>query len=189
VRIARTDGVADAILAVLPAVDVEEIDVPGPPTSLALRAAGWAEAVVLRAALDGSVGPASVGPVRQPAGGTATASIGDDGAVLVTVDAGEPLDEIVLRSYCVGAAHQALSWVTSESIVVDDEGVVHDLTIRSFGIVRAVDTPPIEVTIEPSPGPAVAVGDAVFAAVAAAVWIHQDTPSAWPTGIALRTPT
>ena len=102
------------------------------------------------------------------------------------VDAGDPLDEVVLRSYCIGAAHQALSWVTSESIVVDTDGVVHDLTIRSFGILRAVDTPPIEVTVEPSTSTAVPVGDAVFAAVAAAVWLHQGTPPFWPTGVGLR---
>lgn len=181
VRVARTDGIADAIRSVLPDVVVEEVDVPGPPTSTDLRAAGWAEAVALRAAIDGTVGT-----VRQPEGGTAAASIGDDGTIHVTVDAGDPLDEVVLRSYCIGAAHQALSWVTSESIVVDDEGVVHDLTIRSFGILRAVDTPPIEVVIEPSQSPAVPVGDAVFAAVAAAVWLHQDTPPVWPTDVGLR---
>lgn len=181
VRVARTEGVVDAVRSVLPEASVEEVDVPGPPTSIDLRAAGWAEAVVLRAAIDGSVGT-----VHQPDGGTATATIGDDGSIHVAVDAGDPLDEVVLRSYCIGAAHQALSWVTSESIVVDTDGVVHDLTIRSFGILRAVDTPPIEVTVEPSTSTAVPVGDAVFAAVAAAVWLHQGTPPFWPTGVGLR---
>ena len=61
------------------------------------------------------------------------------------VEAGEVLDEVVLRSYCTGAAHMALVWVSSEGVAVDDAGVVHDLTIRSFGVLRAVDTPPIEV--------------------------------------------
>lgn len=183
VRIARTPGAADAFRAVLPDVTVDEVEIAGPPTSLDLRAAVWAEAIVLAAGVRGSTES-----VRQSDGGLATAAIADDGSIHVTVDAGDPLDVIVLRSYCIGAAHQALSWVTSESIVVDDEGTVHDLTIRSFGIVRAVDTPPIEITIEPSEGPALAVGDAVFAAVAAAVWLHQGTPPAWPTGIPLRTP-
>ena len=181
VRVARTDGVTDAIRSVLPDVTVEEIDVPGPPTSVDLRAAGWAEAVALHSAIGGTVGT-----VDQPGGGKATASIGDDGTIHLSVDAGDPLDEVVLRSYCIGAAHQALSWVTSESIVVDTEGAVHDLTIRSFGILRAVDTPPIEVVIEPSESPAVPVGDAVFAAVAATVWLHQGTPPVWPTGVGLR---
>ena len=38
----------------------------------------------------------------------------------------------------LGAAHMALGWVLTEAIAVDPEtGEVHDLTIRSFGIIRA----------------------------------------------------
>ena len=48
VRVARSPGIADAIRSLLPLVDVEEVDVPGPPVSSALRGAGWAEAAVLR---------------------------------------------------------------------------------------------------------------------------------------------
>jgi xanthine dehydrogenase small subunit len=92
----------------------------------------------------------------------------------------------VLRSYCIGAAHMALGWVTSEGLTVDAEGVVHDLTIRSFGVLRAADTPPIVVEIEPDDGPPVNGSDAVFAAVAAAVWLHQGAPPDWPTGIGVR---
>ncbi len=183
VRVARTSGIADAIRSALPNVEVEEVEIAGPPTSLDLRGAGWAEGIALAAAVRGSVEP-----VRQRDGGTATAEVTGDGSIHVVVDAGDPLDDVVLRSYCIGAAHQALSWVTSESIVVDDEGTVHDLTIRSFGILRAIDTPPIEVTIEPSSATPLAVGDAVFAAVAAAVWLHQDTPPVWPTAVPLRAP-
>jgi len=75
----------------------------------------------------------------------------------------------------------ALSWMSSEGIAVDDHGTVHDLTIRSFGILRAVDTPPIDVEITPSSGPAVRGSDAVFAAVASAAWIHAGCPPDWPT--------
>ncbi len=32
------------------------------------------------------------------------------------------LDEVVLRSYCIGATHQALGWVRSEGIAVDGDG-------------------------------------------------------------------
>ena len=38
------------------------------------------------------------------------------------VDAGEVLDAVVLRSYCIGAAHQALGWVRSEGMAVDADG-------------------------------------------------------------------
>jgi CO/xanthine dehydrogenase Mo-binding subunit len=100
----------------------------------------------------------------------------------VRVDAGEPLDEVVLRSYAIGAAHMALSWMSSEGIAVDDQGTVHDLTIRSFGILRAVDMPPVVVEVTPASGPPVRAGDAVFAAVAAAAWLHAGCPSDWPSG-------
>ncbi len=94
---------------------------------------------------------------------------------------------MVLRSYCVGAAHMALGWVTSEGLAVDEAGQVHDLTIRSFGVLRAVDTPPIDVVVDHvAAGPAVNGSDAVFAAVAAAAWLAQGAPPAWPTGVAAR---
>ncbi len=58
----------------------------------------------------------------------------------------------MLRSYCIGAAHMALGWVTSEGISVGTDGEPHDLTIRSFGILRATEMLPVEVEIEPSEG-------------------------------------
>jgi len=282
-RVVRTPGIAEAVAAVAPGLVVEEVDVAGPPTSSALRAAGWAEAVVLLAAAnavrDGAVGEgigwavgrsagpamgsgtglgpassdsagvggagapgvASPGPpspvtVVGPSGGWATASVSMDGSIAVHVCAGAPLDEVVLRSYCVGAAHQALGWVTSEGIAVDAAGVAEDLTIRSFGVIRARDMPAVRVSIaapgtpaptatgrpeqgppgrarareapprEPvgvsPPSPAssrrphapaeppqrgsapiqpVNGSDAVFAAVAAAVWIARGLPPMWPT--------
>lgn len=179
VRVVRTPGIAEAVREALPDVDVEEVDTTGPPTSAHLRAAGWAEAAVLRAAIEG-------GPVRieAPGGGRAEASI-VDGRIRVSVDAGEVLDEVVLRSYAIGAAHMAYGWVTSEALTVDADGVVHDLTIRSFGVPRAVDTPPVDVEVVAGDGPPVNGSDAVFAAVAAAVWLHQGGPTDWPTRGAL----
>jgi CO/xanthine dehydrogenase Mo-binding subunit len=128
------------------------------------------------------------GPVEVTTeeGARASAAFGDDGVVRVAVSCGEPLDEIVLRSYCIGAAHMALGLVTSEGLAVDADGEVHDLTIRSFGVLRAVDTPPIEVTIEPATGEPVNGSDAVFAAVAGAVWVAQGRPGTWPTGQTVR---
>ncbi|GAC1535008.1 MAG: hypothetical protein NVS3B12_16540 [Acidimicrobiales bacterium] len=184
IRVARTPGIAEAIALIAPGVEIEEVDVAGPPTSVTIRAAGWAEAAVMLAALRGDV-PAVV---RAPSGAWASAQISERGIEIV-VAAGETLDEVVLRSYCTGAAHQALGWVTSEGLTVDDVGVVHDLTIRSFGVLRAQDMPPVAVTIagpattEPYPVPEQAVNgsDAVFAAVAAAVWIDRGLPARWPT--------
>ena len=176
VRVVRTDGIADVIASVAPGLEVEEVDGPGPPTSAAIRGAGWVEALVLLAGARGEVGW-----IETPAGGSATAAIESDGTVAVRVRAGRVLDDIVLRSYCTGAAHMALSWVTSESLSVDAAGDVHDLTVRSFGILRAVDMPPVEVTIEPDDRAPVNGSDAVFAAVAAAAWLARGLPPEWPT--------
>jgi xanthine dehydrogenase small subunit len=76
----------------------------------------------------------------------------------------------------------ALSWVCAEGLAVDDDGEVHDLTIRSFGILRAGEMPEVEVAVEASPAPPVNGSDAVFAAVAAAAWLDQGCPPELPTG-------
>ena len=176
IRVVRTPGIKEAIHAVAPGLDVEERSTFGPPTSAEPRAAGWAEAVVL---LAGAAGVS--GPVTSPDGAVAEATIAN-GAIDVTVTCGEVLDEVVLRSYCIGAAHMALSWVTSEGLAVDDDGQVHDLTVRSFGVLRAVDTPRISIEIVPGDGPAVNGSDAVFAAVAAATWVRAGCVQDWPVG-------
>ena len=177
-RVVRTPGIAAAVASVAPALRVEEIDLAGPPTHAGLRAAGWAEALVLCAGARRSRQPV-VDPLT---GAIAEAEIDADGVVRVQLDAGEILDEVVLRSYATGAAHMALSWLSTEGIAVDASGTVHDLTIRSFGVLRAVDTPSICVELASGSGPAVRGGDAVFAAVAAAAWLHLDCPTDWPTG-------
>ncbi len=158
------------------AITVETVAVAGPPTSVALRAACWAEVMVVAA----SLGDAGEGVVVTPDGGRASARIDADGSVDVTVRCGEALDESVLRSYCTGAAHMALGWVRSEALAVDDHGVPVDLTIRSFRILRAVDTPTIRITLEPDAGPPVNGSDAVFVAVALAAWRSAGFPPAWP---------
>jgi xanthine dehydrogenase small subunit len=199
IRVARTSGVAAAIASVAPGLVVEEVDIPGPPTSATPRATGWGEALALLAGAgvrvdpDGRVagviealadgGRARVA-VRSPDGAVARADVvlGAGPRVDVVVNCGDPLDEVTLRSYCVGAAHMALGWVCSEGLAVDEAGEVHDLTIRSFGVLRAVDTPPIEVTVDPagSGDEPVNGSDAVFAAVAAAAWLACGLAPTWP---------
>jgi CO/xanthine dehydrogenase Mo-binding subunit len=141
-----------------------------------LRAVGWAEAELLRTALTGEVGR-----ITSPDGAEAVADVSGDGRVSVEVRCGDVLDEIVLRSYIIGAAHMALSWITSESLTVDETGDIHDLTIRSFGIVKAADTPPIDVTIAAgTSGAPVRGSDAAFVAVACAVFASRGCPSRIP---------
>ncbi len=189
-RVARTPNSprlerwVGAVASVAPELVVQEIVVPGPPVSADLRGAGWAEAAVLLAALDavgaGVTGPGHPVTVRSPAGAEATATVGADGTVQVSVAAGDPLDEVVVRSYAIGAVHQALGWVRSEGVAVDEAGAVLDLTIRSFGIIPARSMPMVEVVVEDDGGPPVAAGDTVFAAVAAAAWLTAGLPSSWP---------
>jgi CO/xanthine dehydrogenase Mo-binding subunit len=190
-RVVRTPGIAEAVTSLAAALRVEEVDVPGPPTSAAVRGAGWAEAAVLFAGLASLDDPGPPGrgraAVTDPrSGGRAVATVdlspaSEPAAVEVVVDAGDPLDEAVLRSYVTGAAHMALGWVCSEGIAVGEDGVPDDLTVRSWGILRARDTPPVSVVLGASAGPPVAVADAAFAAVAAACWIAQGLPPTWPT--------
>lgn len=191
INVVRTEGIADRIRSVLPDVDVVEHDVEGPPTSVFLRGAGWAEAVVLAAGAGVSSGIVSIEApadgrtervvVRTEEGALATVSIDADG-VKVGVSAGEVLDAVTLRSYCIGATHMALGWVTSEGLAVDADGQVLDLTVRSLGVLPASAMPHVEVEIVDSDGPAVRVSDAVFAAVAAAEWRRRGCPQDWPTG-------
>lgn len=184
IRVAATPGIVDAIASVTPDLVVEPIEVPGPPTSAMLRGAGWIEAAVLLAAVG------SGDTITAPSGATAAAAIGPGGSVHVRVACGDTLDLPVLVSYCTGAAHMAIGWVTTEGLSVDADGTIGSLTIRSLGILRASDTPAITVEIDHSlgdtTGPPVAASEAVFAAVALATWRHQGLPGAWPTGQPLR---
>jgi aerobic-type carbon monoxide dehydrogenase small subunit (CoxS/CutS family) len=165
--------------------------VPGPATAPTLRAVPLAERAVL---LEGALHAAGVDRtalardervasvlldtcIAAASGALAGARVVLDDAgridrVVVRVAAGDPIDEVVLRSYVVGAVHMALGWVLTEGLAVDPEtGEIHDLTIRSFGILRAKNTPPIDVELVDDAGEARGhASDAVFAAVAAATW-------------------
>jgi len=190
-RVARPDRPADlasvhsAVAEVAPGLAVEERDVAGPPIGAELRGAGWVEAAVVLAAVRaksaGTVGRKVPVEITGRTGGRALVSIDDDDRVAVEVWAGEALDETTLRSYCYGAVHQALGWVWSEGVAVDDDGRVQDLTMRSFGVLSARDTPEVTVTIHPSDRLPVNGSDAVFAATAAAAWLADDLAPRWPT--------
>ena len=151
------ESLVATVASVAPGLALEPVPLHGPAISLDLRGAVWAEAAVL-AACARVAGTAGAGgrPVHDvpveitaPSGGRAVVRCRPDDSIEVEVDAGRGLDEVVLRSYCIGAAHQALGWVGSEGIAVDAAGTVHDLTIRSFGILAARDMPPVTVTVRP----------------------------------------
>jgi hypothetical protein len=167
------------------------VTAPGPPVANALRATGLAEHTVL---VEGALDAAGVerstlvdarGAVvlldslaRSADHALAGAWVDIDAAVgriegvTVRVDAGDPLDDVVLRSYAIGATHMALGWVLTEGLAVDpDTGEVLDLTIRSFGIIPARSMPAVAVEIVKSDdAPRAFASDAAFASVAAAAW-------------------
>jgi xanthine dehydrogenase small subunit len=190
-RIARTPGATGIPLAVeriaasAPGLAVEVVDVAGPVVSSDLRGAGWAEAAVIGAVLEavaaGGAGPGAAVEVTAPGGGRARAAVAPGGPVRLEVWAGEALDEVVLRSYCMGAVHQALGWVRSEGVAVDEAGRVQDLTVRSYGVLPARDTPWMHVTIHEEDRWPVNGSDAVLAATAAAAWLTEGLPQDWPT--------
>jgi hypothetical protein len=175
--VARTSGLADIISDYAPNWLMHEIDVDGPATSVDVRAAGWAEIAVMKS----SVSPETEWGdyVVSPEGAQAWARV-DDLGIHVRVQCGLVLDAVVLRSYCIGAAHMGLGWFRSEGIAVNESGEPVDLTIRSFGVIRAVDTPLIDIEIVEDDGPSINGSDAVFAAAAAAAWRAAGFPSTWP---------
>ncbi|MGH9207648.1 MAG: hypothetical protein ACRD1G_14020, partial [Acidimicrobiales bacterium] len=144
-RMARTAGVAELVKAAAPNLQVEQVGVHGPPTSESVRGAGWMEAMVLSAVARAGGSSKSRVVVKSPAGARAEASIADDGRVRVRVECGRILDDVVLKSYCTGAAHMALGWVRSEGIALDGHGQPCDLSIRSFGVLKAREMPEVEV--------------------------------------------
>jgi hypothetical protein len=177
VWVARTSGIAHLISSYAPDWTLHEVDVDGPATAVEVRAAGWAEIAVMKSSVSAVTEWGDY--VVSPEGAQAWARVDKDG-IQVRVQCGRVLDETVLRSYCIGAAHMALGWVRSEGIAVNENGEPVDLTIRSFGVIRAVDTPAIEIELVASDDPAVNGSDAVFAAVAAATWRAAGFPAQWP---------
>jgi xanthine dehydrogenase small subunit len=196
VRVGRTERSAGLELLVArvraccPGVEVEMVDVAGPPVSSDLRGAGWAEVLAARAVLETRAAPdravgRGVARVDVPGGGTARVELqvddGSRGRLEVDVWAGEILCPVTLRSYALGAVHQALGMVWSEGIALDAAGEPVDLTIRSFGILAARDMPEVTVRLHHEDGWPVNGSDAVFAATLASAWIAEGLPGRWPT--------
>ncbi len=196
VRVGRTPGSSDLsalrarIEGLAPDLQVEEVEVVGPLVAPDLRGAGWAEVLAAQCALDSlAAGPpdeaAGRAEVCVPGGGRAAVELrpneGERGSLEVDVWAGEVLCPVTLRSYVLGAVHQALGMVWSEGIAVDEAGEPVDLTIRSFGILAARDMPEVVVRLHADDRWPVNGSDAAFVATLAAAWIAEGLPSRWPT--------
>lgn len=162
---------------VVPDVSVRLVSAAGPPIGATHRGAILSELLAARAALGGRAGEPVT--VTSPNGARATVTY-RDGELRATVNAGEALCLVTLRSYVMGALHQAFSMVTSEGIALNESGEPVDLTVRSLGVVGAAQSPPMTVSIEESSSEPVAAGGAVFAAALAAVWLEEGG-TVWPT--------
>ena len=125
--------------------------------------------------------PTSRCRVRAGPAWTSASDEGPRGRIDVDVWAGAVLCPVTLRSYALGAVHQALGLVWSEGIAVDGDGEPVDLTIRSFGILAARDMPEVTVRIHEEDGWPVNGSDAVFVATLAAAWMAEGLPGRWPT--------
>jgi aerobic-type carbon monoxide dehydrogenase small subunit (CoxS/CutS family) len=193
VRLGRTPGspdlgdLAERLTDLAPGVNVEIADIAGPPVAPDLRAAGWGEVLAARHALAAAALPAGHGhaDVTLPGAGRAAVHLETTasarGTLHAEVWAGAPLDPITLRSYTLGAVHQALGLVWSEGIAVDEQGVPLDLTIRSFGILPARAMPEVTVTLHEEDTWPVNGSDAVFVATLAAAYQAEGRPPRWPT--------
>jgi xanthine dehydrogenase small subunit len=181
---ADLSGLVDRVRAEAPRLDVEVVDIIGPPVGPDLRGAVLAETLAALCAQRGNASGPGVAraDITMPGGRRAVVGIANgDGTVSVEVWAGEVLCPVTLRSYVLGAVHQALGLVWSEGIAVDPAGAPLDLTIRSFGILPARDMPHVDVTLHPDDRWPVNGSDAVFAATLAAAWIAEGLPGRWPT--------
>jgi xanthine dehydrogenase small subunit len=195
VRVGRSPGSADLapalerVAARCPGVEVGEVEVVGPAVSPELRGAVWAEVLAAQAAARSAREPADEGTGRAdlslPGAGRARVEVrqgeGPRGRVDVEVWAGAVLDAVTLRSYALGAVHQALGLVWSEGVAVDEAGEPVDLTIRSFGILAAKDMPEVHVTVHEGDTWPVNGSDAVFVATLAAAWSAEGLSPGWPT--------
>ena len=192
------DRLGRPVRVLLSREDVVRLGAKRPPIAAGLRSDGSGRVLVgwsgpadpspvvarIEAVLPAATVVLVTGPTGAPEGGCATiTAFGPDG-IDVTVSAGTPLDEVVLRSYAIGAVHAGLGWVSTEGLAVDELGEPQDLTIRSFGILKASELPPVSITIDDDDLDEAArpVSTAVFAAVAAAAWSASGFVSAWPLG-------
>jgi hypothetical protein len=152
-----------------------------------LRGAGWAEVLAALAALRTGTGAEGEGRAEVTVRGAGRAAValrlhdGGRGEAIVDLWAGEVLCPVTLRSYALGAVHQALGLVWSEGIAVDETGEPVDLTIRSFGILGARDMPVVTVRLHEDDGWPVNCSDAVYAATLAVAWLAEGLPPRWPT--------
>jgi xanthine dehydrogenase molybdenum-binding subunit len=73
--------------------------------------------------------------------------------VVAVHDVGRAVNPLLCEGQIQGAVHMGLGYALSEEFPCDDEGRPRNMTLRSLGIIRAKDVPPIEAILVEVPQP------------------------------------
>ena len=73
--------------------------------------------------------------------------------VLAVHDVGRAVNPMLCEGQIQGAVHMGLGYAISEEFPCDEEGRPQNMTLRSLGIIRAKDVPPIETILVEAPQP------------------------------------
>jgi xanthine dehydrogenase molybdenum-binding subunit len=73
--------------------------------------------------------------------------------VVAVHDVGCVVNPVLCEGQIEGAVHMGLGYALSEDFPCDDEGRPQNMTLRSLGIIRAKDVPPIETILVEAPQP------------------------------------
>ncbi len=73
--------------------------------------------------------------------------------VLAAHDVGRAVNPLLCEGQIEGSVHMGLGFALSESFPADEDGRPTNMTLRSLGILRAKDVPPIDVVLVESPQP------------------------------------
>lgn len=112
--------------------------------------------------------------------------------VVAAHDVGRAVNPQLCEGQVEGAVHMGLGYALSEDFPADDEGRILNTTLRSLGIIRPKDMPPVETILVESPQPGAPYGikgvgeiGLVPTAGAVAAMLH-DVDGRWRTELPMR---
>ncbi len=112
--------------------------------------------------------------------------------VVAAHDVGRAMNPLLCEGQIEGAVHMGLGYALSEDFPADESGRPTNMTLRSLGILRAKDVPPIDVILVESPQPNAPYGikgvgeiGLVPTAGAVAAALH-DLDGGWRTSLPMR---
>jgi aldehyde oxidoreductase len=73
--------------------------------------------------------------------------------VVAAHDVGRVVNPLLCEGQVLGAVHMGLGYALSEDFPADDEGRPTNMTLRSLGILRPKDMPPVDVVLVERPQP------------------------------------